>query len=75
MTTARYTVHMIRDANCTEIDAAVLGQSADSAEAEKLAREIANSHYYGVATVDNEARTVNFGDVVKPSADVVVVES
>lgn len=70
----RFTIHTIRDANCTEIDAAVLAEAATAGEAEKLARSIAHLHYYGVATFDTETDSINFGDCVKSAAEVSVID-
>lgn len=70
----RYTIHKIRQADCSEIDAAVLGEAATAEDARKLATSIAHKHYYGVATRDNEAGTIDFGNEVRSVADVEVTE-
>jgi hypothetical protein len=70
----RYTIHQIRQADYSEIDAAVLGEAETAEEARKLATSIAHTHYYGVATMDNEAGTIDFGNEVRDMTQVEVTE-
>jgi hypothetical protein len=70
----RYTIHQIRQADYSEIDAAVLAEAATAEEARKLATSIAHKHYYGVATMDSEAGTIDFGNEVRDMTQVEVTE-